>query len=333
MENEPWYKKCIRCKNRMFGICMADVTIKQFAENGSICPLWEEKTMEIKPCPFCGSEDLYVRDNSGHYVACKNCDAYGPYGKGDEEAIQLWNLAPRVGDNDCDYPNLTGGCHIFPGRNKKEPKMEKYCKNCVHISEEIEGKVYCCETVNEIYGCNYYEPKNPFAYDFRICRHCKHSYGYQVAGTDTIVLRCGRNIGRSKKYVCDKWEAKEPEPAPLTPSNPNELEPFILEAKDELKYIQQKESTHNQMQQLAEEAAELAQAALKFNRMMGCGCYTPVNPKDARDAVIEETADVLLCLEAAFPHRPGNKGFYSNLARIYQEKAKRWAERLKEHDN
>lgn len=60
MENEPWYKKCIRCKNLMFGICMADVTIKQFAENGSICPLWEEKTMEYKsPCKDCKWHDVF----------------------------------------------------------------------------------------------------------------------------------------------------------------------------------------------------------------------------------------------------------------------------------
>lgn len=285
--------------------------------------------MEIKPCPFCGSKDLYVRDNSGHYVACKNCDAYGPYSKDDEEAIQLWNLAPRVGDNDCDYPNLTGGCHIFPGRNKEEPKMEKYCKNCVHISEEIEGKVYCCETVNEIYGCNYYEPKNPFAYDFRICRHCKHSYGYQVAGTDTIVLRCGRNIGRSKEYVCDKWEAKEPEPAPLNAENPSG-KPFIDLARDELDVIRTLEPIVNRYQMAAEEATELAQALLKYCRACGHGSWTPINPKDATDAVIEEYADLLLAMEAGFPRREGNKMFYNNLERVYKEKAKRWAERLKE---
>lgn len=285
--------------------------------------------MEIKPCPFCGSKDLYVRDNSGHYVACKNCDAYGPYSKDDEEAIQLWNLAPRLGDNDCDYPNLTGGCHIFPGRNKEEPKMEKYCKNCVHISEEIEGKVYCCETVNEIYGCNYYEPKNPFAYDFRICRHCKHSYGYQVAGTDTIVLRCGRNIGRSKEYVCDKWEAKEPEPAPLNAENPSG-KPFIDLARDELDVIQTLETKVNEYLMAAEEAAELAQAMLKYCRACGHGSWTPINPKDATDAVIEEYADLLLAMEAGFPRHEGNKMFYNNLERVYKEKAKRWAERLKE---
>ena len=262
---------------------------------------------QIKPCPFCGSENLSV-GNFGNYIKCINCGTAGPDGSTLNEAFDKWNAAPR----------------------KEDVEMGKSCANCVHISKEVDGKVYCCEEININHSCKYWEKANPFEPELILCRSCKYSYIYV---DDELRLYCDREIGKPEGYVCDKWEAKEPEPAPLTPSNPNELEPFILEAKDELKYIQQKESTHNQMQQLAEEAAELAQAALKFNRMMGCGCYTPVNPKDARDAVIEETADVLLCLEAAFPHRPGNMGFYSNLARIYQEKAKRWAERLKEHDD
>ena len=262
----------------------------------------------IKPCPFCGSENLSV-GSFGNYIKCKNCGTAGPDGSTLNEAFDKWNSAPR----------------------KEDVEIKKSCGNCVHISKEVDGKVYCCEEININHSCKYWEALNPFGNSRSTCLDCKHRY-YSWGG-DNICNYCGHEIGNPEGYVCDKWEAKEPEPAPLNPSNPNELEPFILEAKDELKYIQQKESTHNQMQQLAEEAAELAQAALKFNRMMGCGCYTPVNPKDARDAVIEETADVLLCLEAAFPHRPGNMGFYSNLARIYQEKAKRWAERLKDHDD
>ena len=85
--------------------------------------------------------------------------------------------------------------------------------------------------------------------------------------------------------------------------------------------------------QLAEEAAELAQALLKYCRMCGHGSYTPLNPKDAMDAVIEEYADLLLAMEASFPRCEGNRMFYNNLERVYQEKAKRWAERLKDHDN
>ena len=262
---------------------------------------------EIKPCPFCGSDDLHMQGNKSNYVYCENCDTYGPDGEDEEEAIRLWNHAPRI---------------------EEEPKMEKCCQNCVHISKEVDGKVYCSETVNEIYGCNYYEPKNPFAYDFRICRHCKHSYGYQVAGTDTIVLRCGRNIGRSKEYVCDKWEAKEPKSTPLTPSNSKGLD---VTPSENLKYIYQTEPFENRVQQLAEEAAELAQAALKYNRSLGNGCYTPVSLKDAADSLTEEMADVLLCMAAAFPYTERYKDFHVNLERIYKEKETRWTERLKEN--
>ena len=47
----------------------------------------------------------------------------------------------------------------------------------------------------------------------------------------------------------------------------------------------------------------------------------------------EEYADLLLAMEASFPRCEGNKMFYNNLERVYKEKAKRWAERLKDHDN
>lgn len=282
--------------------------------------------MEIKPCPFCGSKDLYVRDNSGYYVVCKNCDTYGPYGKDDEEAVQLWNRAPRVGDNDCDYPNLTGGCHIFPRRNKEEPKMGKCCKNCVHISEEIERKVYCCEAININHSCEYWEALNPFGNSRPTCLDCKHRY-YSWGG-DNICNYCGHEIGNPEGYVCDSWEAKESKSIPLNTSNSKGLD---VTPSENLKYIYQTEPFENRVQQLAEEAAELAQAALKYNRSLGNGCYTPVSRKDAADSLTEEMADVLLCMAAAFPDNERYKDFHVNLTRIYKDKETRWAERLKEN--
>lgn len=265
--------------------------------------------MKIKPCPFCGSKDLYVRDNSGHYVACKNCDAYGPYGKDDEEAIRLWNHAPR----------------------KEDAKMEKNCANCVHISEEVDGKVYCCEKIDIDHSCKYWEALNPFGNSCSTCVNCKHRY--YSWGKDEVCNYCGHEIGNPEGYVCDSWEAKEPEPAPLNSEDSSGLNSFIPGAIEALEYVRREESLYNRMQQLAEEAAELAQAVLKYNRLCDGRCYTPMSPKDANDAIVEEMADVLLCMEAAFPHCPGNMDFYSNLARVYREKAERWAERLKEHDD
>lgn len=49
---------------------------------------------EIKPCPFCGSENWAMFDcNSGRYcvLVCEDCAAQGPYGSTEEEAKEAWN--------------------------------------------------------------------------------------------------------------------------------------------------------------------------------------------------------------------------------------------------
>jgi Lar family restriction alleviation protein len=56
-------------------------------------------TPELKPCPFCGSDDVYVHcpGDYGH-VACKECDADGPYVMADnlQVIIDAWNT--RAGE-------------------------------------------------------------------------------------------------------------------------------------------------------------------------------------------------------------------------------------------
>ena len=47
---------------------------------------------ELKPCPFCGSDDLSEGPHSP-YIICNGCGAFGP-GNSDvthEEAIKAWN--------------------------------------------------------------------------------------------------------------------------------------------------------------------------------------------------------------------------------------------------
>lgn len=147
-------------------------------------------------------------------------------------------------------------------------------------------------------------------------------------------MNCGANgscVASAKKAVW-LWNfalRKESKSTPLTPEN-SSGKPFIDLARDELDVIQTLETKVNEYLMAAEEAAELAQAMLKYCRACGHGSWTPINPKDATDAVIEEYADLLLAMEASFPRCEGNKMFYNNLERVYQEKAKRWAERLKE---
>ena len=265
---------------------------------------------QIKPCPFCGSEKVNVGTHGNNlYVCCYGCNSCGPYGISEEEAIKLWNAAPR----------------------KEDVEMGKSCANCVHISKEVDGKVYCTEEVDADYSCKYWETVNPFESSPRLCWNCKYSY----IDDETVMYYCGRAIGNPEGYVCDKWswdeDEKEPKSTPLNSEN-SSVKPFINGAKEELIGIRIREPFFNVIQQLAEEAAELTQAALKYGRTKGMGSYTKVNPKDARDFMIEEFADVLLCMEAAFPHCSESTDFYSKLERTYCEKAKRWLKRLKAHE-
>lgn len=75
--------------------------------------------------------------------------------------------------------------------------------------------------------------------------------------------------------------------------------------------------------QLAEEAAELSQAALKLRRALGCNNPTPVTVEEARANLIEEIADVY-----------NVSGFlletedFLKIYDIVQRKKERWLKRL-----
>lgn len=77
--------------------------------------------------------------------------------------------------------------------------------------------------------------------------------------------------------------------------------------------------------QLAEEAAELAQAALKLRR-----CYDRTNPariskEEAMKKLLEEVADVLLSLQVLGLEYEANPEIYRE---IMDRKTKRWAKSL-----
>lgn len=65
---------------------------------------------------------------------------------------------------------------------------------------------------------------------------------------------------------------------------------------DMIDYIRRTLPETELLAQLAEEAAELAQAALKLRRVLDGRNYTPVTENEAQDALFEETRDVVLCL-------------------------------------
>ena len=88
-------------------------------------------------------------------------------------------------------------------------------------------------------------------------------------------------------------------------------------------YIRKKLDDPELLCQLAEEASELAQAALKLRRAITGDNPTPVTPEQARANLLEEVVDVLNCLRTMkIPIDPA--AYYQAM----DAKAKRWSERL-----
>ena len=75
---------------------------------------------------------------------------------------------------------------------------------------------------------------------------------------------------------------------------------------------------------LAEEATELAHAALKMRRTLIPNNPTPVDYTSARAALLEELADVVLSMEAV----GCSEDDLQTLERVYKYKERRWVERL-----
>ena len=77
--------------------------------------------------------------------------------------------------------------------------------------------------------------------------------------------------------------------------------------------------------QMAEEAAELAQACLKLRRAIRQDNPTPISAEDAARDLEEEWADVALCATVLrYQYQPNHERVDRNM--MY--KAKRWADRL-----
>lgn len=73
---------------------------------------------KIKPCPFCGSDDLCVLELSDNScVRCRKCYSYGPNGKDEENAIERWNSALRKED-----VNMEKNCGSCTDWEAKEPE-------------------------------------------------------------------------------------------------------------------------------------------------------------------------------------------------------------------
>lgn len=79
--------------------------------------------------------------------------------------------------------------------------------------------------------------------------------------------------------------------------------------------------------QLAEEASELAQAALKLRRAITKINPTPKSEEECRDDLAEELADVSLCLDALGIDTT-DRALMLTMVKTVNQKCQRWAERL-----
>lgn len=96
---------------------------------------------------------------------------------------------------------------------------------------------------------------------------------------------------------------------------------------DKYEFVRAKLSCADKVGQLAEEASELCHAALKLERVLRGTNPTPVTIPEATQKVLEETADVLNCLEV-LKIWPGTESING----IREEKLDRWVERIKERN-
>ena len=97
--------------------------------------------------------------------------------------------------------------------------------------------------------------------------------------------------------------------------------------KEYLKYIKENLSTNDAYCQLAEEAAELAHAALKVLRAVNNINPTPNTIIESIDALHEEAADVFNALYVVLDDYE-----FIKVRDIAKRKMKRWKERLKSKD-
>ncbi len=107
----------------------------------------------------------------------------------------------------------------------------------------------------------------------------------------------------------------------------------------DIEYIASKLSREDILCQLAEEASELAQAALKLRRAITGTNLTPVSENGANHTLNEEIVDVAVAVEAWFKSviigidEIGTDDIKSALGVFADVKITRWAQRLREQED
>lgn len=103
----------------------------------------------------------------------------------------------------------------------------------------------------------------------------------------------------------------------------------MIEQMNYLEIVRAKLPDQELLAQLAEEAAELGQAALKMRRVIDGTNPTPTTLQQAHDNLLEEICDVENCVYALMYNTPAAVKVRADLR---AEKLERWAERLVKRD-
>ena len=98
----------------------------------------------------------------------------------------------------------------------------------------------------------------------------------------------------------------------------------------DLEYIAENLSDEDILCQIAEEAAELAQAALKLRRAITQTNPTPMSMEDAEKNLIEEYGDSVVACVAYFMKHDFIDRKYADELEHSNAKCSRWAQRIKE---
>lgn len=99
----------------------------------------------------------------------------------------------------------------------------------------------------------------------------------------------------------------------------------MIDGMNYLEIVRGKLSDPELLAQMAEEAAELAQAALKMRRVIDGTNPTPVTFQQAHDNLLEEISDVETCVAALLYNTPTAVKVRADLR---AQKLERWAGRL-----
>ena len=109
----------------------------------------------------------------------------------------------------------------------------------------------------------------------------------------------------------------------------SDMEQRFAKVNEMNRYIKSQLSGRDVLEALAEEAAELSQAALKMIRAFRLGWtnnVTPVTPKEALDNLLEEMADVELVMDVLSYYT----AYGEPIGDLKEKKRERWVSRLKE---